>query len=212
MRKAWPRRLRTGQNSSHDPVAQIHRPPRQRRSDSRTRPRPGWSHLLYTKKSGKPVFLPIPEFLKDALDNLPLPKGTERASKRFFWSGNGITRAFIRGVTRTLALVFEISGVEGAHAHHFRHTLATALLEKGWTIEDIAIVLGSPRHHPAILCAMDNSAAGTYFEPGARRVGSQIFVRFKKLPVTVASKWDNLVDGMGFEPTTPTLRTWCSPN
>ena len=25
-------------------------------------------------------------------------------------------------------------------------------------------------------------------------------------------KEDNLVDGMGFEPTTPTLRTWCSPN
>ena len=23
---------------------------------------------------------------------------------------------------------------------------------------------------------------------------------------------DNLVDGMGFEPTTPTLRTWCSPS
>ena len=34
----------------------------------------------------------------------------------------------------------------------------------------------------------------------------------KKLSVAVDSKEDNLVDGMGFEPTTPTLRTWCSPN
>ena len=28
-------------------------------------------------------------------------------------------------------------------AHRFRHTLATALLEKGWTTEDVAIALGS---------------------------------------------------------------------
>jgi hypothetical protein len=34
----------------------------------------------------------------------------------------------------------------------------------------------------------------------------------KKLAVTVDSEKDNLVDGMGFEPTTPTLRTWCSPS
>ncbi len=34
----------------------------------------------------------------------------------------------------------------------------------------------------------------------------------KKTLVSDESKMDNLVDGMGFEPTTPTLRTWCSPN
>jgi integrase len=33
--------------------------------------------------------------------------------------------------------------VNGAHAHRFRHALATALLEKGWATEDVAIVLGS---------------------------------------------------------------------
>jgi integrase len=53
------------------------------------------------------------------------------------------TRALIRGATRTLARVFELSGVVGAHAHRFRHTLATALLEKGWTTEDVSDVLGS---------------------------------------------------------------------
>ena len=34
----------------------------------------------------------------------------------------------------------------------------------------------------------------------------------KNLAVTIDSKEDLLVDGMGFEPTTPTLRTWCSPS
>ena len=31
----------------------------------------------------------------------------------------------------------------GAHAHRFRHTLATELLEQGWTYEDVADVLGN---------------------------------------------------------------------
>ncbi len=98
---------------------------------------------LYTLKNGKPVFLPIPDLVEKALRSLPDPKGTNRESKYFFWSGNGTTRALIRSVTRTMTRVFEISAVPGAHAHRFRHTLATALLEKGWTTEDVAIVLGS---------------------------------------------------------------------
>ncbi|MBV9675168.1 MAG: site-specific integrase [Acidobacteriaceae bacterium] len=36
-----------------------------------------------------------------------------------------------------------MSKVSGAHAHRFRHTLATALLAKGWTTRDVADVLGS---------------------------------------------------------------------
>lgn len=92
---------------------------------------------LYTMKNGKPVFLPIPTVLQDALHSLPIPKEMEGVSRYFFWSGNGTTRAFIRGVTRTLARVFELSEVRGAHAHRFRHTLATALLEKRWTTEDV---------------------------------------------------------------------------
>jgi integrase len=98
---------------------------------------------LYTMKNGKPVFLPIPPVLKEALEGLPTPNGTVGESKYFFWSGNGTTRAFLRDVTRTIARVFKHSGVKGAHAHRFRHTLATALLEKGWTTEDVALVLGS---------------------------------------------------------------------
>lgn len=61
---------------------------------------------LYTMKNGKPVFLPIPAVLRDALTTLPTPKETKGESRDFFWSGNGSTRAFIRGVTRTLARVF----------------------------------------------------------------------------------------------------------
>jgi integrase len=168
---------------------------------------------LYTMKNGKPIFLPIPPVLKETLEALPTPKGAVGASKYFFWSGNGTTRAFIRGVTRTLARVFELSEVAAAHAHRFRHTLATALLEKGWTTENVAIVLGSTpdiilRHYAQWTIQRQERVSSL-----AQDVWSGKFLATsKKLAVTVEDKRDSLVDGMGFEPTTPTLRTWCSPN
>lgn len=48
--------------------------------------------------------------------------------------------------------MFKKSGVKNAHAHRFRHTLATRLLEQGATYEQVADILGnSPavvrKHH-----------------------------------------------------------------
>jgi hypothetical protein len=59
---------------------------------------------------------------------------------------------------------------------------------------------------------MDNSASGTHFELGAGRMAGKFLATSNKLLVSADSEDDILVDGMGFEPTTPTLRTWCSPN
>ncbi len=168
---------------------------------------------LHTMKNGKPIFLPIPTVVSNVLEALPEPKGTNGHSKYLFWSGNGTTRAFIRGVTRTLARVFKLSEVEGAHAHRFRHTLATALLEKGWTTEDVSDVLGSTpeiiRKHYAQWTVQRQERISSL----AQDVWDVGFLSdSKKMSVSVESKEDILVDGMGFEPTTPTLRTWCSPN
>src|SRR5437870_4708056 len=44
---------------------------------------------------------------------------------------------------RTLGTVFKRSGVKNAHAHRFRHTLATRLLEQGATFEEVADILGN---------------------------------------------------------------------
>jgi len=52
----------------------------------------------------------------------------------FFWYGNTTKRAVIGTAQRTLAAVFAKSGVEGAHAHRFRHTLATEILARGGSV------------------------------------------------------------------------------
>lgn len=105
--------------------------------------------LIRTTKTGDTVYLEVPDFVIDALNSLPVPRRTEAGnSEYFFWSGNGTTRAAIRDVTRTLSTVFRISGVKGAHAHRFRHTLATELMANGATAEDVATILGNS---PAIV-------------------------------------------------------------
>jgi hypothetical protein len=90
--------------------------------------------------------------------------------------------------------------VAGAHAHRFRHTLATALLEKGWTTEDVSDVLGSTpeiiqKHYAQWTVQRQERILSL-----AQDVWSGKFLASsKKVAVTVESEGDNLVDGMGFE-------------
>ena len=103
----------------------------------------GGEILLRTTKNGKSVKLPIHSDLQVALDVLPYPRGADGPDcPYFFWSGQGGTRSVIRDVTRTMATVFDASGVPGACSHRFRHTLATEVLEMGGTIEEAADTLG----------------------------------------------------------------------
>ena len=44
---------------------------------------------------------------------------------------------------RTLAAVFKKSGVKNAHAHPYRHTLATRLLGEGASFQEAADILGN---------------------------------------------------------------------
>jgi integrase len=102
-----------------------------------------WRVLLRTQKTGDPVFLPIPKALKMVLDALPLPRNAAADCPHYFWNGQTSRRAVVGIAERTLAAVFKKSGVNNAHAHRFRHTLATRLLEQGATFEQVADILGN---------------------------------------------------------------------
>jgi len=173
--------------------------------------------LVRTTKNGKPVKLPVPADLKAALELLPLPRGAEGANcAYFFWSGNGSKRAVIRDVTRTMATVYEKSGVADACSHRFRHTIATEVLEMGGSIEEAADILGDS---PGIILKHY-----VKWSRGRQARISDLLARIWKNSRDVSAtqtfddsqplknEWDGMVDGMGFEPTTPALRTPCSPN
>ena len=168
--------------------------------------------FIRTAKNGKPVRLPVHRDLQAALDLLPAPRQGGPDCRYFFWSGNGSARAFIRDITRTMATVYAASGVPGACSHRFRHTLATEVLELGGTIEEAADILGDS---PGIV-------ARHYAKWSARRQARITDLLTKLWHVygtrvladeeVQQNEWDRLVDGMGFEPTTPALRTPCSPS
>jgi integrase/recombinase XerC len=101
-----------------------------------------WRIFIRTEKSGQPVFLPVPPDLKIALDAVPPPLGNME-SRFFFWNGIGQPASLKRHIDRCLRAVFKESGVQGAHAHRFRHTLATELLGRGASYEEVADILGN---------------------------------------------------------------------
>jgi integrase len=99
-------------------------------------------------------------------------------------------------------------GVKGACSHRFRHTLATEVLELGGTFEEASDILGDSvgivRKHYA-----------KWSESRQARINEllpRIWHAKKSSPQATDNEGGNLVDGVGLEPTTPALRTRCSPN
>ena len=81
-----------------------------------------------------------PQVLK-ALELLPHPKAASRDCRFYFSGETASLRSLVKGAQRTLAAVFDRAKVPGAHPHRFRHTLASELLGKGVTIEEVAGIL-----------------------------------------------------------------------
>jgi site-specific recombinase XerD len=99
--------------------------------------------LVRTLKTGGTVYLPIPHELESTLDCLPVPRGVTGLPTHFFWNPLSMTKRCVVGIAeRTLAAVFKKSAVPNAHAHRFRHTLATEILTSGGTEQDVADILG----------------------------------------------------------------------
>jgi integrase len=82
---------------------------------------------VYSRGGGRNRFLPLPPSVKMALDVLPLPRNAAQDCPYYFWNGVTSQRAVVGIAERALAAVFKKSGVKNAHAHRYRHTLATRL-------------------------------------------------------------------------------------
>jgi site-specific recombinase XerD len=99
--------------------------------------------LVRTTKTGDTVYLEVWPETQNALDALSAPRGCILEPRYYFWNGRTSKRAVVGIAERALAAVFKKSGVPDAHAHRFRHTLATRLLGNGGTEQEVADILGN---------------------------------------------------------------------
>jgi len=169
--------------------------------------------FIRTTKNGKPVKLPVHPDLQSALDMLPIPREADGSDCRYyFWSGHGGSRAMIRDATRTMAAVYKASGVLGACSHRFRHTLATEILEMGGTIQEAADVLGDSEAIVRKHYIKWSAGRQARISDLLKRLWHVYGTRESADAQDKQNELIKLVDGMGFEPTTPALRTPCSPS
>ncbi len=95
--------------------------------------------LLYTQKTGVPVYAVLPDFVVRALE------ATSSSNEMyFFWSGVGKLRSAIGSWQRSLMALFRLAGVAKGHAHRLRDTFAVELLLASTPIEEVSVLLG---HH-----------------------------------------------------------------
>jgi site-specific recombinase XerD len=93
--------------------------------------------LLYTQKTGVPVYCPLPGFVVKALEGVP------RLSERyFFWTGESKLPTATGHWQAKLKKVFELGEVRDGHAHRFRDTFAVELLLAGVPLERVSVMLG----------------------------------------------------------------------
>lgn len=93
---------------------------------------------LYTTKAGTPVSVVIPDTLGSLLRAIQ-PRGGY-----FFVRGDSTSMHTCADLwRRRIKILCKEAGVMPDHPHRFRHSLATDLLSKGASVEDVAAILGN---------------------------------------------------------------------
>jgi integrase/recombinase XerD len=93
--------------------------------------------LLYTAKTGTPVYVPLPPVVMDSLSKLQANK-----AGRFFSTGDAKPQTARANWSRYLDTLFKLANVTEAHSHRFRDTFAVELLLAGTPLEMVSVLLG----------------------------------------------------------------------
>jgi len=93
--------------------------------------------FLNTQKSGTRVYVPLPKWLVDDMNELSLYRG-----RYYFWRGTGKIATAAGNYRRTLRAIANEAGIRDAHPHRLRDTFAIRLLREGVPIERVSKLLG----------------------------------------------------------------------
>jgi len=93
--------------------------------------------FLRRAKTGVPVCVPVPPNVAEEI------RAVKNGNMYFFWNSTSSIQTAVNRNQDYLGRVFRTSGIEGARSHRFRDTFAIRCLERGMTVDDVAMLLGN---------------------------------------------------------------------
>ncbi len=108
-----------------------------------------WRIMVYQRKTGEPVYCPIPQHVAEAMRSLPPSQKGNTNERYFFWTGAGLPKTITSNWQRSYAKLFKLAAIKepgGAlkrcHPHMLRDTFAVEALLSGMRVEEVQTILG----------------------------------------------------------------------
>ena len=107
------------------------------------------SVMVYQKKTGDPVYCPIPPDVAEMLLTVPASQKGNTNETYFFWTGQGNAKTIVTNWQRSYGKLFKLTSLKEpdgtakrCHPHMFRDTFAVESLLSGMRIEEVSTILG----------------------------------------------------------------------
>jgi hypothetical protein len=71
-----------------------------------------WSVMVYQKKTGDPVYCPIPPDVAEALRTIPASQKGNTNDKYFFWTGSGLPKTIVSNWQRSYGNLFRLTALK----------------------------------------------------------------------------------------------------
>jgi integrase len=108
-----------------------------------------WRVMIYQKKTGDPVYCPIPPHVAVLLGAVPESQKGNTNERYFFWTGNGNPKSLVANWQRSYRKLFTLTGLKTTdgsakrcHPHMLRDTFAVEALLSGMRIDEVSTILG----------------------------------------------------------------------
>jgi integrase/recombinase XerD len=107
------------------------------------------SIIVHRKKTGEPVYCPVPPHVTQMLATLPASQKGNTNETYFFWTGNGTSKTITTNWQRSYGKLFKLAAIKEAdgtpkrcHPHMFRDTFAVESMLAGMKPIEVSLILG----------------------------------------------------------------------
>lgn len=104
-----------------------------------------WRVILYQRKTGEPVYCPVPEHVASLLNAAPASQKGNANERYFFWTGSGSPKTVVSNWQRTYKKLFALAGLSTemrCYPHMLRDTFAVEAILSGMGIDKVQMILG----------------------------------------------------------------------